>query len=536
MPPEQAEGDLEKVDERADVFALGSILCELLTGSPAYTGRDLDEVRHKAMRGDLAEARERLDTCGAEPDLVSLAKQCLAAELHDRLNDAGMVAGRIAAHINAVEERLEAAKLARVAAETKAAEERKRRRLEVASMATGLLLVSIAGTAAGFWLHERNAREEEARARADNVRLEVDKALRASMTLIMRGWSGTEDHKLWQTTVDQAHSELDRAERFLALGPVDAALRDQVQYVRKELERENDVVRMADDVDKGIQGVLEAGVTTEAKQKAAAQVHSIFLKRGVNILDPSTKKQTVEWLRTHPASMQLRVLLAVWYGWTPITEVGTKSCLSGILNALDPNLTAIYSRWVIAVAMHDGPTLAKLADDPAVAALPPFGKVLIGIGLFSNRAGDEAVQFLQRWQSHHPDDFWLSFHLGIALLRRNRAKEALRYLTAAVSIRKADWRGYTYLGVAYRLDEDWDKAIAAYGRAIELDRNAAPPHRYLAKLLQAQGKEADAQDLLRKARELTTPGLSELKRVDGWIDTALSRYARDVRPPPAARP
>ena len=28
MPPEQASGDIDRLDERADVFALGSILCE----------------------------------------------------------------------------------------------------------------------------------------------------------------------------------------------------------------------------------------------------------------------------------------------------------------------------------------------------------------------------------------------------------------------------------------------------------------------------------------------------------------------------
>jgi Flp pilus assembly protein TadD len=156
--------------------------------------------------------------------------------------------------------------------------------------------------------------------------------------------------------------------------------------------------------------------------------------------------------------------------------------------------------------------------------------------MFSSGAADPAVQFLEFWQLQHPDDFWLNFHLGIALLRRDRIKEALRYLTAAVSIRKADWRGYTYLGVAYQLDENWDRAVTAYRRAIELDRNAGPPYKYLAKLLQAQGKEVDAQDLLRKASELPTPSLPELKRVDWWIGTVLSRHARDARPPPAARP
>ena len=44
MAPEQAEGDIVHVDRRADVFGLGSILCEILTSQPAYAGRSSMEI------------------------------------------------------------------------------------------------------------------------------------------------------------------------------------------------------------------------------------------------------------------------------------------------------------------------------------------------------------------------------------------------------------------------------------------------------------------------------------------------------------
>ena len=84
MAPEQARGELDLVDERADVFGLGAILCEVLTGQPAFTGRTSGEVTRKSARGELADAFDRLDRCGAEPELIALARMCLAAERDDR--------------------------------------------------------------------------------------------------------------------------------------------------------------------------------------------------------------------------------------------------------------------------------------------------------------------------------------------------------------------------------------------------------------------------------------------------------------------
>src|SRR5262249_45454022 len=92
MPPEQAAGIVSQVDQRADVFGLGAILCRMLTGGPPYVGTSFDDTLLKAATGALADAYARLDRCGAEPDLVALAKRCLAVSKDQRPRGAGEVA------------------------------------------------------------------------------------------------------------------------------------------------------------------------------------------------------------------------------------------------------------------------------------------------------------------------------------------------------------------------------------------------------------------------------------------------------------
>src|SRR5207253_645744 len=77
MPPEQALGEVDRLDERCDVFALGAMLCEVLTGQPPYTGPDGTAILRKARHAELEEALGRLDGCGADAELIALAKRCL---------------------------------------------------------------------------------------------------------------------------------------------------------------------------------------------------------------------------------------------------------------------------------------------------------------------------------------------------------------------------------------------------------------------------------------------------------------------------
>jgi tetratricopeptide (TPR) repeat protein len=149
MPPEQAAGDWDIVDERADVFALGAILCQVLTGRPPYHGSSRDDLLRRARRGDMSEALGRLERCGADSALVDLCRDCLAAEREGRPRHAGVVAERLASYQAEVRERLRQAELERARAEVQALEQRKRRRLRAALALAALLLLS--GGALVWW-------------------------------------------------------------------------------------------------------------------------------------------------------------------------------------------------------------------------------------------------------------------------------------------------------------------------------------------------------------------------------------------------
>ena len=152
MAPEQARG--EAVDARADVFALGGILCAILTGAPPFTGNSSLEVIRNSSTGDLAVAFVRLERCGADAELLALCRRCLNTNPKDRPADGQAVADGITAYLNGVQERLHQAELAEAEAKTKAAEQRKRRRV-VAAAATVVVIILVVGSVAAVQM--RNA-------------------------------------------------------------------------------------------------------------------------------------------------------------------------------------------------------------------------------------------------------------------------------------------------------------------------------------------------------------------------------------------
>jgi serine/threonine protein kinase len=141
MPPEQARGNV--ADCRSDVFGLGGILCAILTGGPPFSGPGPAEVVRTSAAGAVGGALARLDGCGADPTLVALAKRCLSPSPADRPADASEVARAVVELRQAAEERAREAWASRIAADARADEQRKRRRVQLAlAAAVGLLVVA----------------------------------------------------------------------------------------------------------------------------------------------------------------------------------------------------------------------------------------------------------------------------------------------------------------------------------------------------------------------------------------------------------
>ncbi len=82
MPPEQAKGQLDQIDERSDVYSLGAVLYELLTGQAPVQGSTMRELLDSAIHGvrkDLAEVAP-----DAPPELGAVALHAMSVDPNRR--------------------------------------------------------------------------------------------------------------------------------------------------------------------------------------------------------------------------------------------------------------------------------------------------------------------------------------------------------------------------------------------------------------------------------------------------------------------
>ncbi len=86
MPPEQANGERDAIDARSDVWALGAMLYELLTGSAVYRGPNARAVLALAQAGRPPRAQGHPDI---PTELAAVIDKALAVRPADRYENAG---------------------------------------------------------------------------------------------------------------------------------------------------------------------------------------------------------------------------------------------------------------------------------------------------------------------------------------------------------------------------------------------------------------------------------------------------------------
>jgi serine/threonine-protein kinase len=417
MAPEQARGEGDRVDERADVFALGSMLCEVLTGEPAFLGRSSGEILRKAALGDTADALACLDACGADAELVAIARDCLARESEDRPRHAGAVAERITAHLAGVQDRLRAAELARAAADARAAEERKRRRLALAFAATVLCLVIVGGI--GIAVYQEQRRDASAR---------LAFALsEATMRRSEAQFDARADPARWQGAMAAAN----RARSLL--GPlIDAASRRQVLALADQIAAESHTA----DEDRILLSAVRGVRWTVADQRAGAPGDALYAAafRGAGLdVDALGPEAAGARIRAKPEELALD-LLAALDDWAlrrrrarPDDREGWGRLLAAARAADRDRLrNQVREVWEQRDRQSRDARLLTLASQADPNGSPESLRLLAD-ALAEADLNDAAVALIHRAFQQRPRDVWLNYRLARLLEAANppRVEEAI---------------------------------------------------------------------------------------------------------------
>jgi serine/threonine-protein kinase len=141
MSPEQAKGKV--VDKRADIWAFGVVVFEMLTGGRAFKGDDISDTLASVLRQDVDWKALPADT---PPRLKRLLERCLDRDVKTRLRDIGEARVELARLESGAAEAVEPAP-ALAAAPVAAAPARRRALPWIAGIAAGIALASAAAWA-----------------------------------------------------------------------------------------------------------------------------------------------------------------------------------------------------------------------------------------------------------------------------------------------------------------------------------------------------------------------------------------------------
>ncbi len=102
MPPEQATGKLDEVDERSDVYSLGAMLYQMLAGIAPYHGRQESNSPTRTLKAVIAGPPPSIDQLAEKspPELIAICDKAMARRREDRYDSALQLAEDLEAFLD----------------------------------------------------------------------------------------------------------------------------------------------------------------------------------------------------------------------------------------------------------------------------------------------------------------------------------------------------------------------------------------------------------------------------------------------------
>ncbi len=500
MAPEQAEGRSHSAGPAADTYALGAILYECLTGRPPFKGttqlETLEQVRSREPAAPSSLNRQ------VPRDLETICLKCLRKEPERRYGSARELADDLGRFVRgeSVAARPEGP-VARLARRV-----RQRPVLSAAVAVSALLLCVVVGS--GLWVVSDRSANRRATEAADAA---IERAAERDVEDMVR-W-------LRQSSWREARVALELAQGRLG-DRRSAGLRRRMDQGQRDLEL---ALRLE---------AISASPVGALGNTYPAECEALFRAAGLGQVSESPE---VVADRIKASDIRDALVRAVDEWAIYVGKPQRRQWLEEVARLADPD----PSGWRVLASdpnvLKDEASLKRLLE----TAPRPFPSLplLSNIKLRLLAEKRDPVPLLIRIQAAHPDDLWVNYELGTALVRTDPA-EAVRYLQAAVSLRPNAVNANLILGQALLALGRPDEALAQYRRVEDLAPTSFTHRVNIANVLSQLGRHDEAEAQLRRIVALDPRWVKELRSFlvqHGRGDEALLEWKNTIAADPTHR-